>query len=176
MAADARIGAHALGHDGGGIMWTARAEVGNALSDVGGLRRDALELLQPRHPGADIVTAVIVEQPLAEADCNLVGIERAFDREQPIAGFVLLADADRLVGGAVKLFADLHLDQRAFFLDHDDQIEAFGKFLQLALAERPDASDLVQPDAKLVALELIDAEFVETLPDVEITLAGRDDA
>src|SRR5215472_4919158 len=117
---------------------------------------------------------MIFEEPFAEADRNLVGIECAFNRKQPIAGFIFLADADRLVRGAVKLFADLHLDQRALFLDHDDQIEAFGKFLQLALAERPDASDLIQPYAKLVAPELIDAEFVESLPDVEIALAGRD--
>src|SRR5690242_13500967 len=119
---------------------------------------------------------MILEQPLTQANRNLIGIERSFDREQPIAGFILLADADRLVSRAVKLFADLHFDQRALLLDHDDQIEAFGKLFQLALAERPHAGNLIQSDAQLVALELIDAEFVKSLPDIEVTLARGDDA
>ena len=44
----------------------------------------------------------------------------------------LLADAHRLVGGAVKLLAHLHFDQRALLLDHDDEIEPFGEFGKLA--------------------------------------------
>ncbi len=51
-----------------------------------------------------------------------------------------------------------------------------GKFLQLALRQRPRARHLVEPDAEFVALELVDAEFVERLADVEIALAGGDDA
>ena len=90
---------------------------------------------------------MIFEKPLAQADRNFVGIERSFDREQPIAVFVFLADANRLVRGAVKLLADLHFDQRALFLDHDDQIETLGKFRQLTPAERPHASDFIEADA-----------------------------
>ena len=44
---------------------------------------------------------------------------------------VLLADADRLVGGAVELLAHLHLDQRALLLDHDDEVEALGEVLEV---------------------------------------------
>ena len=65
-----------------------------------------------------------LQQPLADADRDVVRIERALDREQPVALLVLLADADRLVGGAVELLAHLHFDQRALLLDHDDEIEA----------------------------------------------------
>ena len=85
MAADARIGAHALGHHGRRIVRAAGAEIGNALRDVPGLRGDALELLEPRHAGNDLVVAVIFEKPLADADRDFVGIERALDREQPVA-------------------------------------------------------------------------------------------
>ena len=92
-------------------MGTARAEIRDALGDIGGRCGDALEFLQPRHPRADVVVAMIFEKPLAQADRNFVGIERSFDREQPIAVFVFLADANRLVRGAVKLLADLHFDQ-----------------------------------------------------------------
>ena len=72
----------------------------------------------------------ILEQALADADRDLVGIERALDREQPVAVLVLLADADRLVGGAVELLAHLHFDQRALLLDHDDEIEPVGELLR----------------------------------------------
>ena len=37
---------------------------------------------------------------------------------------------DRLVGGAVKLLAHLHFDQRALLLDHDDEVEARGEIAQ----------------------------------------------
>ncbi len=80
----------------------------------------------------ELVVAVIFEQPLADADRDLIGIERALDREQPFALLVALADADRLVGGAVELLAHLHFDQRTLLLDDDDEIEAVGEFLQFA--------------------------------------------
>ena len=176
MAADARIGAHAFRHHGRRIVRAAGAEIGNALRDVPGLGGDALEFLEPRHAGDDLVVAVIFQQPLADADRDLVGIERAFDREQPIAVFIALADAERLVRGAVKLLADLHFEQRALLLDDDDEIEPLGKILQLLAAERPGAAGLEQADAELVAPHLVDAQFVERLADVEIALAGGDDA
>ena len=123
VAADAGIGAHALRHDGRGVVRAARAEIRNALSDVLGFRGDALEFLQPRHASGDVVVAVIFQEPLADADRDFVRIERALDREQPVAGFVLLADADRLIGGAVKLLADLDFKQRALLLDDDNEVE-----------------------------------------------------
>ena len=117
-----------------------------------------------------------LEQALADADRDVVGIERALDREQPVALLVLLADADRLVGGAVELLAHLHLDQRALLLDHDDELEALRELLRGPAAERPRAADLVEAQAEVVALDLVDAELVERLAHVEIALAGGDDA
>ena len=109
-------------------------------------------------------------------------IATSFGSSAPLTGnsqspcFVPLADADRLVGGAVKLLAHLHFEQRALLLDDDDEIEAVGEFGEFAPAERPGAADLVKPDAELVAFDFVDAEFVEGLADVEIALAGGDDA
>ncbi len=157
-------------------MRTAGAEIGNALRHVLGRGGDALEFLEPGDAAGDVVVGVVFEQPLADADRDFVRVERAFDREQPVAVLVLLADADRLVGGAVKLLAHLHLDQRALLLDDDDEVEPFGEFLQLAPAQRPRAADLVEADAERVALDLVDAELVEGLAHVEIALAGGDDA
>ena len=51
-----------------------------------------------------------------------------------------------------------------------------GELLEVALADRPRAGDLVEPDAEVVALDLVDAELVERLAHVEIALADRDDA
>ena len=109
-------------------------------------------------------------------------IAMSFGSSAPLTGnsqlpcFVLLADADRLVRGAVKLLAHLHFDERALLLDHDDEIEAVGELLELALAQRPRARDLVEPDAEIVAANLVDAELVEGLAHVEIALADGDDA
>ena len=157
-------------------MRAAGTEIRNALRDVARLRGDPLKFLQPRQPLRDFVVAVIFEQPLADADRDIVRIQRALDRKQPVALLVALADADRLGGAAVKFLAHLHFDQRALLLDHDDQIEAGGELGELAPADRPRAADLVEPDAELVAPDLVDPELVERLTDIEIAFAGGDDA
>src|SRR5581483_5935241 len=176
VAADARIGAHAFRHHGRGIVRAAGAEIGNALGNIARLRGDALIFLEPRDALRNRVVAPVLQQPLADADGDVVRIERALDREQPVALFVLLADAHRLVGGAVKLLAHLDFDQRALLLDHYDEIEPGGKLFELALAQRPRAADLVETNPEIVAGDFVDAELIERLPHVEIALAGGDDA
>ena len=60
-------------------------------------------------------------------------IAMSFGSSAPLTGnsqlplLVLLADADRLVGGAVELLAHLHFDQRALLLDDDDELEALAR-------------------------------------------------
>src|SRR5690606_35861128 len=135
-----------------------------------------LRMLEARDLMRDLLVGRIIENAFADANRDIVGIERALDREQPVSALVLLADAGRLVGGAVEFLAHLHFDERAFLLDHDDEIEPLRKLLQFGLRERPGAADLVQADAEFVATHFIDAQFVERLADVEIALAGRDDA
>ena len=48
--------------------------------------------------------------------------------------------------------------------------------IRSSAADRPRAADLVEAQAEIVALDLVEAEFVERLADVEIALADRDDA
>ena len=176
MAADAGIGAAAFRHAGGRIVRAARAEIRNALGDIGGLGERALRTLEPRHVGRQFLVGGDTQEAFADADRDVVGIERALDREQPVALLVLLADADRLIGGAVEFLAHLHFDQRAFLLDHDDEIEALGEFGEVLPRNRPDAADLVQAQTELVAFQFVEAEFVERLAHVEIGFAGGDDA
>src|SRR6185437_10359748 len=97
-----------------------------------------------------------------------VGVERALDRKQPIALLVLLADANRLIGGAVKLLAHLHFDQRALLLDNDDDVEAGREIRKFLARDRPRTGDLEQAQAELVAFDLVDAELVEGLAYVEV--------
>jgi len=123
-----------------------------------------------------VIGADMLEDALADADRNVVGIERTLHREQPVALLVLLADANGLVRQTVKLLADLHLDQRALFLDDDDEVETAGEIDQFLPRDRPRAADLEQADAEVVTLDFVDAEFVERLTHVEIGFAGRDDA
>ena len=89
---------------------------------------------------------------------------------------VLLADADRLIGGAVEFLAHLHFDQRTLLLDHDDEVEPLREFREFLAADRPHAGDLEQAQAEVVAFHFVDAEFVERLAHVEIGFAGGDDA
>ena len=176
MAADAGIGAAAFGHAGRGVVRAARAEIGNAQGDIDGLAKRALRRLQPRDVGRQFVVGAGAQQPLADADRDVIGVERTLDREQPVALLVLLADADRLIGGAVELLAHLHFDQRTLFLDHDDEIEAAREFRELLAVDRPDAADLEQAQAEVVAFHFVQPKFVERLAHVEIGLAGGDDA
>src|SRR2546423_1794273 len=96
------------------------------------------------------VIATPPQDTFADRDRDLVRIERALPREQPVLLLVFLSDHHRLVRRAVQLLAHLHFDQRALLLDHDDEIEALCEFLQLAARKRPGARDLVELDAEIV--------------------------
>ena len=157
-------------------MRTARAEIGRADGDILRLGEHRLRLLQPRHLRLDVIAAAMAQDALADRDRDVVRVERALHREEPLTALVPLADADGLIGRAVELLAQLHLDERALLLDHDDHLEAGRERHQLFLAERPGAADLEEPDAEIVGAHLVDAEIVESLPHVEIALAGGDDA
>lgn len=176
VAADAGIGARALRHDGRGVVRAARAEIGRALGDFDRLGEPALGRGNLLEAGAQGRVVPILEQPGAERDGDVVGVERAVDREEPLALFVLLADHHGLVGRAVKLLAQLDLDQRALLLDDHDEIEPGGEVLQFLRIERPGAGDLEQADAEIIGADLIEAEFLQRLADVEIGFADGDDA
>ena len=167
-----------FGHLGRGIVRAAGAEIGNAGGDVRGLGQHAAAprfSCATRAASSSFGRARSSRSPMQIAIS--LGSSAPFTREQPVAVLVLLADAGRLVGGAVQLLAHLHLDQRALLLDDDDQLEA----LRRMPAGRAGSSgqgqrDLVEPQAEIVGAHLVDAELVERLAHVEIALADRDDA
>ena len=176
MAADAGIGPHALRHSRRRVVRAAGAEIGGARRRVLRVGQHRLRLMQALHLMLQRVVARVAQDALADANGDLVGVERALHGEEPSALLVLLADDDRLVRRAEQFLADLHLDQRALLLDNDDHLEAAREFLQAFGLERPRAADLVEPHAEIVGAHLVDAEVVHRLAYVEIGFAGRDDA
>ncbi|VCU06944.1 hypothetical protein RHODGE_RHODGE_00034 [Rhodoplanes serenus] len=176
VAADARIGAAALRHHRGRVVRAARAEIRRACRDVGGGRWLAPHLLQAGDAGRQRLVGREAQEPLADRQRDGGGIERALDREQPAALLVLLADDDRLVGGAVQLLAHLHLDQRTLLLDHHQEIEPGGRLQHVVAADRIGAADLNEAQAEIVAAHLVEAEQVERQAHVEIALADREEA
>ena len=63
-----------------------------------------------------------------------------------------------------------------FFLDDEDFLEPFGKVADAFWFERPDHADLEQADADFGGQRVVDAELVEGLADVEVGLAGGQNA
>ncbi len=104
-------------------------------------------------------------------------------RQQPLAvrplpEFVELADHPwpDLVLPVVEFFLELVFEQLTLFLDDQDFLQPFGEVAHPFRFERPDHAHLVQADADLGGQGFVDAQFVERLADVEIALAGGQDA
>ena len=152
------------------------AEIGNAGGKVGRVADVALGALKTFEPLGDILVGLALQQPLRDRDGDVVGIERALGREKLLAVFVLLADDGWRFRNTVELLADLGFHERALFLDHNDQVEAFGELRDHLRHHRPGHRHLEQPDAELGRRHFIDAEFIKCLAHIEIALACRNDA
>ena len=91
---------------------------------------------------------------------------------------VVLADHALGLGAGiiVKVFLELALDDAALFLDHEDLALALHEFQRVVQGERPDHADLVDVDAVRAAGGLVEADQAQRLHQVEMGLAGGDDA
>ena len=99
-------------------------------------------------------------------------------RQDPLALLVELADdprSDRLVP-VVELLLQLVLDDRALLLDDEHLFEPTRELADPLPLQRPDHADLVDPHTDLGGVRLVDAEILQRLQDIEIGLAGGDDA
>ena len=99
-------------------------------------------------------------------------------RGGPFAGLVELADDARpdILAPVVELFLELVFDDLALLLDHQDFFQALGKMAHAVGLQRPGHADLVQAQADLAGLAFVDAQIVERLAHIEISLAAGDDA
>ncbi len=88
----------------------------------------------------------------------------------------MLADDGGRVGGAVEDLLHLTLDQSAlFFHDHDGR-ETVGEVADRRGLQRPGAADLEKAEAVIGGPHFVEAEVGQRLQDVEVALAGGDDA
>ena len=142
-------------------MRAAGAEIGDAHGGLGRARLVALEALEFGDARLDLLAAQTgADQPLADGNGDLVRLERALGREQPLLVLVLLAEHARAHRQIVELLFDLRLDQRALLLDDEDEVEVLGEALDALRLERPGHAGLVQPEPDGVGLDLVDAELV----------------
>jgi hypothetical protein len=134
----------------------------------------ALRLFHAGHAGGDPVGAApLLGQDAAKLERDIRGVERVMLLEQHVALPVLEAIDAPAPPVVEDGFLDLHLDQLALFLDHDDQIQPLGPGLEAHHVQRPCLADLVGRDAEALRLRLIDAKRVERPDQVEPVLARR---
>src|SRR6202522_4230603 len=86
----------------------------------------------------------------------------------------MFADNARRSCVAIEDRANLILEQRALFLNHNDEIEAFREIAHDLRIERPDHADFEQTQPKRGAV-VGKAEVAKRLQKVLPRLAGRDD-
>ena len=125
--------------------------------------------------------------PLAGVEAADAGGDHASDpgrgqlvgrRQDPVAVLVELADdaGPHILAPIVKLLLELVFDDRPLFLDDEDFLEPLGEMAHALALQGPGHADLVDGQADLGRQILVDAEIVERLADIEIGLAGGDDA
>ena len=176
VAADAGVGAGAFRHFRRRIVRTTGAEIRRALRRLLRFREPRLRLSQLRNLLRDgAVGWMKFQQPFADGDGDVVGVERAFHRKQPFALFVALADDNGLIRRSVKLLTHLHFDERTLLLDDDDELEPARELLQTLRFDRPCAAQFVEPQPQIVGARLVDVEIVQRLPHIKVGLADGDD-
>ena len=102
----------------------------------------------------------------------------AFARQQWRAALVALADHGRTIPG-VHIIENAHqlvFDKAALLLDHQHILQPFGKALGADLFQRPGQRHLIDAQAQRPGVTIGNAEIGHRLPQVEIGLAGGDDA
>ena len=163
-------------------MRTAGTEIRQARRDFRGVVV-ALRLVQGGHAGLDPVgLAPLFQEDGAQFLGDHDRVQRLLGLEQlrPVHGArtaALVPAIDTAPVAIVKdRFLDLHLDQLALFLDHDDQVQTFGPFVEALHVQRPDLRDLVGGDAQPFGLCLVDAQQRQRMGEVEPVLARRHEA
>lgn len=102
----------------------------------------------------------------------------ALARQQRRAALVPLAGDGRTLG-RIDVVEDAHqlvFDEAALLLDHQHVLKAFCKALRAAFLQRPGHRDLVDAKAEVLRVLVGNAEVCQRLAQIEIGLAGRDDA
>ena len=161
-------------------MRTAGAEERRALQRDRRARIGwVFERLEPRQPLLEY--GGLMTEPTQACDqrgCDHGRRQLAFARQQRRAALVALADHGRTIPG-VHIIENAHqlvFDKAALLLDHQHILQPFGKALGADVFQRPGQRHLIDAQAQRLGVAIGNAEIGHRLPQVEIGLAGGDDA
>jgi hypothetical protein len=95
-----------------------------------------------------------------------------------MASFIELAHHHRALahGPVVELPGELVFDDAAFFLDHQNLVQAIGKFMHRHRFQWPAHADFEHAKAHLGAQRVIQTKVVQRLAHIQVGLAGGDNA
>src|SRR5258708_1147506 len=178
MAAYARHCAAALRHFGRGIMWAARAEIGGTAERHDIAAQLPLLRLEKGEPFGNPRRSVKAGNPLGYDSGDLSRCQLGVRREYPVGVFVELGDdgGGNVFTPIVELLLELILDDGAFFFDDEDFFEPLGKMPDALAFQRPGHRNLVQAEADLRGMRVVNPEIVERLAHVEVGFAGSGDS
>src|SRR6202040_3277772 len=178
MAAYARQRAAALRDFGGRVVRAARAEIRRTAEGHDIAAQLPFLRLEKGEPFGNPRRSVKAGNPLGDDAGDLSRCQLAVRRQYPAAVFVELADdagAD-VFTPVVELLLELVLDNGAFFLDDKDFLEPLGKLPDALAFQRPGHRNLVEAEADLRRMRVVNPAIVERLAHVEVGFAGSDDS
>jgi hypothetical protein len=178
VAADAGQRHGAVGYARAGVVRAAGAEIRRAL-ELGLIAARALALaFEQGKPTVHAGLRRELRDTRAEHAGDGARRELAVLREQHAAVEIALALHARAacVRQREQLVLDLAFQHRAAFLDHQQLFDALGKRAQAFGFERPDQRRLVDGDAKLRRLAVVETQIQQRLAQVLVRLAKGDDA
>mmetsp|Transcript_29236 Transcript_29236/g.56596 ORF Transcript_29236/g.56596 Transcript_29236/m.56596 type:complete len:250 (+) Transcript_29236:4455-5204(+) len=153
-------------------MRTARAEIGQPGRNLLGIVRPA-GLVQRQQTAANAIgVATFINQNLTQLGGNLHGVQRPFRAKEHLT--ILGAPIDPAASAIVKdRFLDLHFDQLALFLHHNDQVQPLGPVVETCHIQRPGLAHLVGCNAKTLGLCGIDVQQGQRMNQIKPVLARR---
>ena len=177
VAADARLGARAVGHLGGRVVRTAGAEIRRPPHAV----RVVVQQRRQREID-DQVPPVQRRKPRRHPSCHQRDQPRrpqlAERRHQRLAGRVALAEQGGALvgGGVVEQLAQLRLHHRPLFLDDEDLAQPGREVGQPRRLHGERQPHLVEPQTGRGEVVRRQVEPAEDLHQVDVRLARGDDA
>ncbi len=159
-------------------MRAARAEIGRARERHDVAAELALLGFEKGEPLGDARRGMKAGDALGDHPGDLGRRQFAVGWQDPVAILVELADHPRahVLAPIVELLLELVFDDRALLLDDQDLLEPLGEMADALALERPGHRHLVEADADIGGMRLVDPQIVQRLAHVEIGFAGGDDA
>src|SRR5580704_15821521 len=178
MAADARQRAAALRNYGGSVMRAARTEIGGAAERHDIAAQLPFLRLEKGEPFGNARGRVKAGNALGYDSGDLSRCQLAVRGKYPVAVFVELADdaGANVFTPIVELLLELVLDDGPFLLDDENFLEPLGKMPDALALQRPGHRNLVEAEADLRGMLVVNPEIVERLAHVEVGFAGSDDS